>query len=68
MEAIMEAGGFDYQRADTENVTVLRHKGEGKQYLYYTLNLKRVLDGDQKDLFYLDPGDMVHVPQKFSWF
>jgi len=68
MEAIMESGGFDYQRADTKHVTVLRHKGQGKDYLYYTLDLKQVLDGEQKDLFYLEPGDMVHVPQKFSWF
>jgi polysaccharide export outer membrane protein len=68
MEAIMEAGGFDYDKADLRNVMVLRHKGEGKTYTYYTLDLKRVLDGDQKDLFYLEPGDMVHVRQKFSWF
>jgi len=68
MEAIMEAGGFDYDRADTRNVTIMRHKGDGKSYTYITLDLKRVLNGEQKDLFYLEPGDIIHIPQKFSWF
>ena len=68
MEAIMESGGFDYEKADMRNVKILRHKGQTKDYTYFTLDLKRVLDGEQKDLFYLEPGDMVHVPQKFSWF
>ena len=68
MEAIMEAGGFDYEKADMKNVKILRHKGQTKDYTYFILDLKRVLDGEQKDLFYLEPGDMVHVQQKFSWF
>ncbi len=68
MEAIMESGGFDYERADTRNVSIIRHKGNSKDYTYFTLNLQLVLEGKQRDLFYLEPGDMVHVPQKFSWF
>jgi polysaccharide export outer membrane protein len=68
MEAIMESGGFDYDKADMRHVQVLRHKGQSKDYTYFTLDLKEVLDGKQKDLFYLEPGDMVHVQQKFSWF
>jgi polysaccharide export outer membrane protein len=68
MEAIMEAGGFQSATADMRHVTVMRHKGQSKSYTYLTLDLKSVLDGKQKDLFYLEPGDIVHVPQKFSWF
>jgi polysaccharide export outer membrane protein len=68
MEAIMEAGGFNYAMADMRHVQVLRHKGDSKTYTYLTLDLKSVFDGQQKDLFYLEPGDIIHVPQKFSWF
>jgi polysaccharide export outer membrane protein len=68
LEAIMEAGGFDYSRADSEKVLVIRLKKGSKGYDYITLNLKQVLDGKQTDLFYLAPGDVVHVPEKFSWF
>jgi polysaccharide export outer membrane protein len=68
MEAIMEAGGFNYAMADMRHVQVLRHKGNSKSYTYLTLDLKSVFDGQQKDLFYLEPGDIIHVPQKFSWF
>src|ERR1035438_355405 len=68
MEAIMEAGGFQSAMADMRHVTVMRHKGQSKSYTYLTLDLKSVLDGKQRDLFYLEPGDIVHVSQKFSWF
>ena len=68
MEAIMEAGGFNSAMADMRHVTVMRHKGQSKSYTYLTLDLKSVLDGKQRDLFYLEPGDIVHVSQKFSWF
>jgi len=68
LEAIMESGGFDYEKADMKKVTIMRHNIKDKSYTYYTLNLKVVLSGEQKDLFYLQPGDIVHVPQKFTWF
>jgi polysaccharide export outer membrane protein len=68
MEAIMESGGFNYGQADTTKVRVLRHNGQSVEYTYYVLNLQQVLEGKSKDLFYLEPGDMVHVQQKFSWF
>ncbi|MGH7995401.1 MAG: polysaccharide biosynthesis/export family protein [Opitutaceae bacterium] len=68
LEAIMEAGGFDYEKADPKDVTLIRHKQGSKDYAYYTLNLQNVLDGKQKDLFYLQTGDILHVPEKFSWF
>ena len=68
LEAVMEAGGFDYGKADTEKVLVIRHKTGAKGYDYFTIDLKQVLDGKKTDLFYLAPGDVVHVPEKFSWF
>jgi polysaccharide export outer membrane protein len=68
LEAIMNAGGFDYDRADTTAIVVIRQTIGAKRYTYYTVNLKGVLEGKHSDLFYLAPGDIVHVPTKFSWF
>ena len=66
LEAIMEAGGFDYSKANLVQVRVIRH--EGGQVKTFTLNLKQVLDGKQSTPFYLKPSDIVYVPAKFSWF
>ncbi len=60
LEAIMEAGGFDPDRARLAEVTVLRVE-DGKQ-LTFRLNLKRVLQGTDPSPFYLKPFDVVHVP------
>jgi polysaccharide export outer membrane protein len=66
LEAIMEAGGFDYAKANLGAVAVIRHEqGHVKNY---TLNLKLVLQGKQSTPFYLKPSDIVYVPEKFSWF
>lgn len=66
LEAIMEAGGFDMTRANMDAVTVIRmEEGKTKNYV---LNLKAVIDGKSHDPFYLKPSDIVHVPEKFSWF
>lgn len=62
LEAIMEAGGFDDAKANLRKVRVLRH--EGGKLKPYTLNLKRVLEGSSKQLFYLRPSDIVYVPEK----
>ena len=43
LEAIMEAGGFDYTKANLKNVEVIRQ--EGNQTKNYILNLKRVMEG-----------------------
>jgi polysaccharide biosynthesis/export protein len=66
LEAIMEAGGFDYSRANLRNVHVIRRDNSSSQS--YVLNLKSVLDGDEKNDFYLQPNDIIYVPEKFSWF
>ena len=66
LEAIMEAGGFDYTRANLKNVEVIRQ--EGNQTKNYRLNLKQVMDGKVSEPFYLKPGDIIYVPEKFSWY
>ena len=61
-EAIMEAGGFDPNRAKLSAVTVLRIEG-GRQKAFH-LDLKRVLRGEEQSPFYLKPFDIVQVPTK----
>jgi polysaccharide biosynthesis/export protein len=66
LEAIMEAGGFDTVKADTESIVIIRQ--EAGRTKNYTLNLQRVLDGKSDVPFYLKASDIVYVPVKFSWF
>jgi polysaccharide export outer membrane protein len=62
LEAIMEAGGFDLGRANLKEVVVIRiQEGEVK---HYVLNLKLLLEGRAKQLFYLQPSDIIYVPEK----
>ncbi len=66
LEAIMEAGGFDYSRANLKDVVVIRQ--EGNRTKKYTLNLKLAMEGKVSEAFYLKPADIIYVPEKFSWF
>ncbi len=66
LEAIMEAGGFDYSKANLKAVTVIRH--ENGQTSHHKLDLKRVLKGGQSDPFKLKPSDIIYVPERFTWF
>ena len=66
LEAIMEAGGFDYTKANTKAVVVIRQ--EGSQTKRYNLNLKLAMEGKINEPFYLKPSDIIYVPEKFSWF
>jgi polysaccharide biosynthesis/export protein len=62
MEAIMEAGGFDLNRAKPSDVSVLRVvNGSQKRY---RLNLKSALREGDTQPFQLQPFDIVHVPEK----
>jgi polysaccharide export outer membrane protein len=67
LEAIMEAGGFDMTKANMTAVVVVRQvAGRTKQF---TLDLKQVFEGRQDtETFYLKKSDIVHVPEKFTWF
>ena len=66
LEAVMEAGGFDYAKADLKDVTVVRR--ENGVMKNYKLNLKAVLDGSKTEPFYLKPDDIVYVPERFNFF
>lgn len=62
LEAIMEAGGFDPNRANLSSVIVLRlENGKQKSHI---LNLRRTLRGQEEEPFYLKPFDIIHVPTK----
>ena len=65
LEAIMEAGGPDYIRANLKAVTVTRL--EGGQFKTYTLNVKEMLEGRHAKPFYLKPSDIVKVPERL-WY
>lgn len=62
LEGIMEAGGFDPNRAKLSDVTVLRIDN-GRQHVYH-VNLKQILRGEEESPFYLRPFDVVYVPTK----
>jgi len=66
VEAVMEAGGFDYAKADMKNVRIIRHTKDKTQT--FVLNLKAVLAGKDIKQFYLRPNDIIYVPEKFTWF
>lgn len=66
LEAIMEAGGFDYTKANLKSVTVLRRENGRSEH--FTLNLKRALAGGDDESFNMRPSDIIYVPEKFSWF
>lgn len=67
LEAIMEAGGPDFAKANLKEVVVIRQGEDGKTK-NYTINLKLVMEGVQKEPFYLEPSDIVFVPERFAWF
>ncbi len=66
LEAIMEAGGFDYTKANLKAVQVIRQ--ENGQTANFTLNLKDVLDGKASEQFKLKPSDIIYVRERFKWF
>jgi polysaccharide export outer membrane protein len=66
LEAVMEAGGFDYNTADMKHVKVNRtENGETKIYI---LNLKDALEVGKKKPFYLKPNDIIFIPQRLQVF
>lgn len=66
LEAVMEAGGFDYITANTTAVKIIRN--ENGVMKHFTVNLQRVLDGKDSTAFYLEPGDIIYVSQRFELF
>lgn len=66
LEAVMEAGGFDYNTADMKHVKIDRY--QNKVMYHYTVDLKSLLVGEETKSFYLKPGDIIYVPERFSPF
>jgi len=67
VEAIMEAGGFDPDRAQLKAVKVVRTQGGRTQT--FVVNLKGLQQpGAPVEVFYLQPNDIVIVPVKVVWF
>ncbi len=66
LEAILESGGFDMNRAKLNKVKVIR--GQDKQTKSFTVHLNGLIDGTAIDIFYLEPSDIVYVPSKIQWF
>jgi polysaccharide biosynthesis/export protein len=62
LDAIMEAGGFDPKRANIKKVSVIRQ--ESNRYKSFTLDLKPVLKRKDVAPFYLQPFDIIFVPEK----
>jgi polysaccharide export outer membrane protein len=61
LEAIMQAGGFNMQEAEIQNIVVIRHR-ENQRY-GYSLDLKPIMNGGQTKPFYLQAQDIVYVPR-----
>lgn len=66
LEAIMEAGGFDVNRADLRKVQIIRQDA-GVQKTF-VVNLKEALERAESHPFHLRPSDIVVVPERFVFF
>jgi polysaccharide export outer membrane protein len=66
LDAVMEAGGFDSDLADSGHVVVIRQTDTARQS--FNLNLGAILEGKGGKSFYLEPNDIVHVPKRKPWF
>lgn len=64
-DAVMEAGGFA-PTANPKKVLVIRQ--EDGQVKTYPLDMKKVLNGETTEPFYLKAYDTVSVPEKIQWF
>lgn len=63
LEAVMEAGGYDANRANLRRVKVVRL--EGGQQRAFVIDLRKSLDNPKTEPFHLRPSDIVVVPEKF---
>jgi polysaccharide export outer membrane protein len=65
LEAIMEAGGPS-PSANLKKVTIIRQEGDKRTT--HKLNLKDILAGKTKNVFYIQPSDIITIPEKFVIF
>jgi protein involved in polysaccharide export with SLBB domain len=61
LQAIMQAGGFNMEKAEVRNVVIIRNKNN--QLSGCALDFKDALQGKEVQPFYLEPQDIVYVPQ-----
>ena len=66
LDAVMEAGGFDYTKANLKAVVVVRQEKDRTER--FKLNLKKAWYGSTNAPFYLQPYDIVFVPERFTWY
>jgi len=66
LEAVMEAGGFNYDTANMKEVKIDRN--ENGLMKHYTVDLKSILTSNGTNSFYLQPGDIIYVPERFTPF
>lgn len=61
----MEAGGPS-PSANLKKVTIIRQEGDKRTT--HKLNMKDVLAGKKKNVFYIQPSDIITIPEKFVIF
>jgi polysaccharide export outer membrane protein len=67
LQAIMEAGGYDPDKANLKKVKIIREQSGKSQT--YILNLQPIVQhGGRGESFQLMPYDIIYVPQRFIWF
>ena len=66
LEAVLEAGGPDYSRANLKDVKITR-KFKGRTE-HFKVDVQSMLSGKSTESFDLRPNDILFVPEKFSWF
>jgi protein involved in polysaccharide export with SLBB domain len=66
LEAIMEAGGFNYATANLKAVKVIRTQGD--EVKTFVLDFRGVLAGQPSKPFYVKSSDIIYVPEKFTVF
>ncbi len=66
LQAVMEAGGFNYDTANMKEVKIDRDVNGVMQH--YQIDLKDILTGKGTNSFYLQPNDIIFVPERFTPF
>lgn len=66
LDAVMQAGGFDPAKADLRRVLVIRNRNGHVERTQ--IDLRALLDGENRTPLYLESYDIVHVPERLVWF
>ena len=66
LEAVLEAGGVDFSRANLKGVIITR-KTNGRTE-HFKVDVQKMITGQSDETFNLRPNDILFVREKFSWF